>query len=189
MKLVFLCMFLVVGYVFGQRDFDFVINLKGDTLFGTVKDRKEGFREEQMISVRFTGEGYLLPKRFKPHQIIGYSAQGRVYQSFCINKKGLLSERFVILDGKPTVFLRCTYSDARIQLFFYDFSDDDGRIESVPYFLISAGSEMVRATQGLLGLKRNLLCSYFSLYPELVKKIKDKQINSVSEIVNYFREL
>jgi hypothetical protein len=189
MRLVFLYVMLFVSYCFGQANADYIVNLKGDTLRGTVKDRKTGFRVEQLKTIRYKGEGYLLPKRFKPQQIQGYSAQGRNYESFRVNRKGLLGERLVILDGKSNIFLRCSYADSRIKLLYHDYSDEDGVIESVPYFLLSGRTEIVRATQGLLGLKRNLLSTYFNQHPELVRRINDKQVNTVLEIVSFFREL
>lgn len=48
---------------------------------------------------------------------------------------------------------------------------------------------MVRATQGVLGLKRQLRSDYFSDCPELSIKIKNKEIKSPENLIEQFELL
>jgi hypothetical protein len=44
----------------------------------------------------------------------------------------------------------------------------------------------IRATQGLLGLKRKVLSSYLADCPDLSVQIEDRSINSVQEIIDFY---
>ncbi len=46
----------------------------------------------------------------------------------------------------------------------------------------------IRATQGLLGLKRQVLANYFADCEALATQIGDKQINNLREIINFYNK-
>ena len=66
------------------------------------------------------------------------------------------------------------------------FVDDDLQIHTVPLFLKKNDLVMVRATQGIFGLKRQFLSEYFLDCPPLVKLIQEKRINKVEEVTRYY---
>lgn len=45
---------------------------------------------------------------------------------------------------------------------------------------------MVRATQGIFGLKKKLLSNYFKECPELVEKINNKKMKSVEDVLTFY---
>jgi hypothetical protein len=46
----------------------------------------------------------------------------------------------------------------------------------------------IRATQGLLGLKRKALINYFSNCQDLREQIERKQLSEVWQVVNFYNE-
>jgi hypothetical protein len=53
-------------------------------------------------------------------------------------------------------------------------------------FIKEGDDYFIRATQGLFGLKKKVLSDYFQKCPDLVKKIKQKEIKDPSAVVRYF---
>lgn len=174
---------LYIGTLVSQIPLDCVVTLQGDTLFGKVIDRKTGFRDQKFKAVKYRGEG--LPKKFKPHQILSYTANERVFVSFCVERRGVFDQQLHILQGKANEFLHKEFQQGDFILFNRVFNDEDG-IESVPYCYLVGQRHMVRATQGVLGLKRAQLATYFHAYPLLVNQIQDKSVNSVADLLRFF---
>ena len=50
----------------------------------------------------------------------------------------------------------------------------------------SGSNEMVRVTQGILGLKRKKLIRYFYDYPDLVYAIQAKELNEIHEVYDFY---
>jgi hypothetical protein len=56
----------------------------------------------------------------------------------------------------------------------------------VPLIRKNGADEMVRVTQGILGLKRKRLAEYFADCPKLVSVIKSKTINSAEYLISFY---
>lgn len=68
------------------------------------------------------------------------------------------------------------------------FLDDDMWLQSAPYFMKEDDDLIVRATQGVFGLKRKLLADYFAECPQLVELIQEKKITTPREVAIYYNE-
>jgi hypothetical protein len=61
-------------------------------------------------------------------------------------------------------------------------------VDHIPLFYRTGSNEMVRVTQGILGLKRNRLVEYFRDCPALVQAIEQKELNEIDEVYNFYIE-
>jgi hypothetical protein len=69
----------------------------------------------------------------------------------------------------------------------WEYVDDDSNyLDYIPLFYREGAQEMVRVTQGVLGLKRNKLIRYFSDCPDLVFAIQAKQLNDIDEVFDFY---
>jgi hypothetical protein len=169
---------------------DFVVLNSGDTIYGEVKDRSTiGIRDRMYKRVRFKGNNGR--KRYRARQILGYAANGNIYESFPFLVTGLLQDKIVFTRSqRHKKFIQRSFQNEVLTLYYYEFTNDDERvIQSVPFFYLHDKDFMIRATQGLFGLKKRLLQSYFSAYPDLVEQIESGEIKDVNQIVSFFKAL
>jgi len=61
-------------------------------------------------------------------------------------------------------------------------------LDYTPLFYKEGSDEMVRVTQGILGLKRKRLIEYFWDCPELAQAIDKKELNEIDEVYNFYLE-
>ena len=88
--------------------------------------------------------------------------------------------RYYVNPSAEYVFLKRIQSHPSLDYYHLEFTDDDSNfIDFVPLFHKPKSNEMVRVTQGLLGLKKKRLSEYFSDCPELVEDIQNKKIKDV----------
>ncbi len=75
---------------------------------------------------------------------------------------------YPVNGGKDAVFLKVVTREADLTYFHWEYIDGESSyIDYIPLFYREGSDEMVRVTQGLLGLKRNKLATYFSDCPDL----------------------
>jgi hypothetical protein len=66
--------------------------------------------------------------------------------------------------------------------------DESSYLDYIPLFYREGSDEMVRVTQGVLGLKRNRLMEYFQDCPELVRAIDNRELNEIDEVYYFYLE-
>ena len=181
---------LLVMFILPVAAQDFVVLNSGDTIYGEVSDRSTiGIRDRMYKRIRFKGsEGR---KRFRARQILGYSANGHVYESFPFLVTGMLQDKIIFMrSNRHKKFIQRSFQNDRLTLYYYEFTNDDERvIQSVPFLYLHEKDFMVRATQGLFGLKKRSLQAYFAEYPDLVEQIESGEIKDVNQIVQFFEGL
>jgi hypothetical protein len=70
-----------------------------------------------------------------------------------------------------------------------EFQDaDSGYFDYFSYFKKRNGTELVRTTQGIFGLRKKRLAVFFSDYPTLVAKIINKELKSAHEVAIFYNE-
>lgn len=160
--------------VVGQEDYKegHVVTLKGDTLYGFVSDRKLGAFGGIHDKIKFRGKR--LKKRFSPDQVLSYKKGDSIYRS-------------LILEGEAE-FLRVV-SEGFVSLYMYELQEQgEEMVVDISYLKKEKNSDLVRADQGLLGLKRKVLTRFFDDCPPLVKKIRDKQFKYAYQLVDYYNK-
>lgn len=159
--------------VFGQEDYrdGYIVSVKNDTLFGQVSNFRLGPFGGLNARIKFKGKG--LKRKFVAKDLRGY-------------KKGDSLYRSMLLNGKPE-FLRLI-SEGAVSYYKYDFQEQGEQLVLDIDYLQKGNSPLIRATQGIFGLKRKRLASLFSDCPELVEKILNKEYDYVFEIVDFYND-
>jgi hypothetical protein len=166
----------------------YIINSQGDTIHGLVKDRDSGPYSDLYIKIKFIEEGKKRAKRFSASQILEYGYSGNVFRSVRFREESSMFQFRYYTDLKsPYTFLRVVSETDDLVYYENEFVyDDNFVIDSFPLLHIPGSNEMVRVTQGVLGLKWKRLLEYFAACPELVKVLKNKSLNTAIGIFDFY---
>ena len=97
--------------------------------------------------------------------------------------------RYYLDDSYDRIFLKAiTWTD---ELTYYHWEYVDGEsnyLDYTPLFHRPGSSEMVRVTQGILGLKRKKLMEYFRDCPTLVQALEQKQLSQIDQVFTFYTE-
>lgn len=157
--------------VLGQEDYrdGYIVRVRKDTLFGQVSNFRLGSFGGLNEKIKFKGKG--LKRKFVAKDLVAY-------------KKGDSLYRSMLLNGKPE-FLRLI-SEGPVSYYKYDFQEQGEQLVLDIDYLQKGNSPLIRATQGIFGLKRKSLASLFGDCPELVERIQNKELKYVFEVVDFY---
>jgi len=175
----FLIVFSIISLnLFAQRDYEegYIVTLTNDTLYGSVRDRETGAFPR-----------ILKKKKYTASQITGYKTGNRVYESIGIKPESMFFRtRYLLTDTYKKEFVRVMHK-GKLNYYHWEYADSESNtLEYIPLFHIEERAEMVRATQGLLGLKKKALSEYFINCPELVQKINEKEIRTPEDVTEFY---
>lgn len=167
----------------------YVVTNAGDTLEGMVRDRKSGAfgKLYGKVVLKQTGKG---KKSFKPKKIQCYMWGRSKYVTLRTqsSSRGFKTDIRVSPDGEPGFYR--VVSEGPLSLYHLEYSDqDNSAIDFIPYFKREGNPSLVRATQGVFGLKKKLLSNFFADKPELVNQINDGRLKTPEEVVKAFQLL
>ncbi|WP_241409861.1 hypothetical protein [Belliella alkalica] len=173
-----------------DRKYNYVqgsVTLKnGETIFGNVANIKHGFRDQLLDKVRIKPNGKNLAKKYRPNKISGFSMGDRQFVSWRVKRNNaLLKEVYSIRGGKKHKIFELQ-SEGHLSIYLDYFVDEDLQIQTIPFFLKNGEMIMVRATQGVFGLKRKFLIEYFADCPPLVELIEGKSITRPEEVAIFY---
>ena len=168
----------------------YIVTLEGDTLRGWVMDRREGSFQALYDKIRFIKEGKKRRKKYAPWQIAGYRFNDVVFESVFLQEEMVrFVNRYYVNRPGEQIFLKLIKRNELLTLYEREFIFDDGDfIDSFPLLYKNGSDEMVRATQGLLGLKKKRLAEYFSDCSPLINKINAGEIKTVDGIYQYYSD-
>lgn len=179
---------LQINFAFTQFSDGYVVTLKGDTLHGQIKDRSASFRPKLYSKIRFRQRGKLT-RKIGPRQIRGYySAGSGLYESQWLEtqRRMLRMDYFNVTGLGQKSFLKVVVR-GKLSLYHLEFSDaDNSTIDYLQLFMLEGENRFVRASQGIFGLKKKLLSSYFKDYPALVEMINEGSLKSALEVAVFF---
>lgn len=166
----------------------YIITLEGDTIEGWVKDRSTGTFPELYKRIRFKTGKSLLRKKYGPDQILAYSCQGQLYESLPLYEEtAFFAFRYYLNESYEYVFLRVIARDDPLTYYHWEYMDADSNyLDYIPLFYLDGSNQMVRVTQGVLGLKRRRLIEYFSDCYKLQDAIYKKKLNKIDEVYNFY---
>ncbi len=189
----FLCFMTFSTIVLGQEQYKkgYVVTNDNDTLWGFVKDRKPSPFGEIYEKIRFSdNERGKRKKRFAPNQIMAYMVDNKVYHSIWFNvSKDFFKDIVVSAPGSgKRVFLRV--EETGYLTHYVDEFQEQGEelVQEINYFKKENNPKLIRATQGLLGLKRKRLIEFFSDCPPLVDKIRKKEFKYAFEVARFYND-
>jgi hypothetical protein len=194
MRLLFIPFIFCISFpLLGQSDFfqpGFLVLATGDTLKGDVMDRRETFTGIEILGkIRLkTPKGKV--KRYSRSVLNAYRSGEYVYKKFRIEPvrqvQFLTNYYQVVPFGGEVAFLR-EVKVGTLSMYEYEWTDDMGsEVERFPLFIKKNENLMVRATQGIFGLKRKILIDYFSDCPDLAIALADGRFSLPQEIVMYY---
>lgn len=166
----------------------YIINNSGETVEGWVKDRSSGMFLELYQRIRFKPDDALVRKKYNPDEILAYGTGDQMYESVpLIEEASFFRFRYYVHENYDRVFLKIISSNDHLTYFHWEYIDDESNyLDYIPLFYKNGTDEMVRVTQGILGLKRNRLMEYFRDCPELVRAIENRNLQEINEVYNYY---
>lgn len=188
-----LCLFflLQLAYTesFAQSDWKegYVVLNSGDTLHGMTRDRNTGPFGGMYGKVKLKRSGKV-KKTYKARDIQGYACgEVRVVTLQTQSPNSLLRSELLLApeQGVPRFFR--VISEGPLTLYHEEFTDpDDFWINFIPWFKREGSPQMVRATQGIFGLKKKALASFFADKPDLVEQIQQGKLRTPEQVVEAF---
>ena len=182
-------LFIPVSF-FGLRHFKpgYVVLNNSDTLYGSIMDRKPHPFGRLFKKIKFKGSKR--KAKYGPKQLKGYKKGNSLYERIWVRESGpFFNQNYTSVPGTgEPVFLR-VIDRGVVSHYHWEFEDpDSGYIDHTAYFKKQDNPTLARVNQGILGLKRKNLARFFSDCPILAEKIKNKELNSPSEIVKFYNE-
>ena len=168
----------------------YIINLEGETVEGWVKDRSSGTFLELYKRIRFKEDGTWGNRKYSPDEILGYGLNDQHFESVPLfEETAFFKFRYYIHEDYERIFLKVISMNADLTYFHWEYIDSESNyLDYTPLFYREGSDEMVRVSQGILGLKRKRLMEYFWDCPELAQAIDKKQLNEVDEVYNFYIE-
>lgn len=166
----------------------YIITSEGDTVSGWVKDRSSGTFLELYSRIRFKHEDALFRKRYSPNEILAYACAHGVYESVPIREESTFMKfRYYVDESNPRLFLRVISQSEQLTYYHWEYIEDESNyLDYIPLFYRNGSGEMVRVTQGVLGLKRKRLVEYFGDCPALVEAIQRKSLKNINEVYDFY---
>ena len=168
----------------------YIINSEGERVEGWVKDRSSGTFFELYKRIRFKADKTPFRNKYSPAQILGYGLNDQHFESVPLYEEtAFFKFRYYLNEGYDKVFLKVISRHADLTYYHWEYVDSESNyLDYTPLFYRSGSEEMVRVTQGILGLKRNRLTEYFWDCPELVNAIEKKKLNEIDEVYSFYLE-
>ena len=137
----------------------YIINSEGETVEGWVKDRSSGPFLDLYTRIRFKPDNAIFKRKYSPGEILGYGINNQHFESVpLIEESAFFKFKYCLHEGNDRVFLRVISRNADLTYYHWEYVDSESNyLDYIPLFYRSGSNEMVRVTQGILGLKRNRL--------------------------------
>lgn len=166
----------------------YMINMDGETVTGQVKDRSEGTFMDLYKKIRFKPDVGGWRRKYGPDEILGYGYADQHFETVPLREEAaFLQIRYYLHENGDRVFLKVISSDRDLTYFQWEYADDESSyLDYIPLFYRFGSGEMVRVTQGILGLKRKRLAEYFRDCPDLVRAIENKDLNEIDEVYYFY---
>lgn len=166
----------------------YIITNEGERVEGQVKDRSLGTFFELYKRVRFKPEHATFKRKYGPGDIRAYGYESEHFESVpLLEESAFFKFRYYLHEGRDRVFLKVISSGEDLTWFHWEYVDGESNyLDFIPLFYLSGSSEMVRVSQGVLGLKRARLREYFRECPALVQALEKKELKEIHEVYNFY---
>lgn len=174
-----------------EKTSDYLVLNSGDTLYGNVKHIDErGVSLEFYKKIRFKSEDGK-KKKYKREKVIAFKADNINYEGFWLNQTSsgimLLNPRYDIDSRNGELYFLKVVSKGKLSHYELEwFEQGESTLWGMDLLKKEEDSYFIRATQGLLGLKRKTLANFFLDCPRLAEKIKQKQFKNISQIIGFY---
>lgn len=185
--LLFACLTCLMGPpLAAQNDWQegHVVTMQGDTLRGLVRDRDTGPFGGMFGKVQVKEGGKGRARKFAPRKVRSYQwGDAQFVTLYTESESEFFKTRTYVTEGRGEPGFYRVIAAGELTLYHDEFTDEDNfRIDFVPVFKREGNPQLVRATQGILGLKKKLLSEFFADRPALVAQIKNGQLTTPLEV-------
>ena len=169
---------------------DYLVLTSGDTLYGQVQflappasDRVYLKKISLITSKQKT--------KFRLKEISAIHSNSTTYRLFRLENKVALPnpfrEYFHLNGNEGQLYVLKLIQQGQLSHYEWQWKEQgESTLTSTDLFIKSNDDYFIRATQGLLGLKRKALADYFTDCPELVRLLQEKQLNTPAQVVNFY---
>jgi len=166
----------------------YIINLEGETIEGWVKDRSSGTFFELYTRIRFKPDNAPFKRKYSPDEILAYGLNDQHFESVPLfEETAFFKFRYYLHEDNDRVFLKVISWNNDLTYFHWEYVDSDSNyLDFTPLFYLEGSDEMVRVTQGILGLKRKRLIEYFWDCPALAQAIQKKELDEIYEVYDFY---
>ena len=194
----FLVFFGAIG-LYAQNDFasDYLVLHMSDTVYGKVAHIKEGGFGGRRFhkKIRITNARGKT-KKYQRRDVSSFRVDGVVFESFWLYQESQSLITGTLGNPKYTIrvnqgeqhFLRVVSKGKLSHYQLEWFEQGNSTLWSMALLKKEGDSFLIRADQGLFGLKRTALQRYLSNCPELGKAIQQKQIRKVRQVVEWYNK-
>ena len=169
---------------------DFVILTNGDSLFGSI-DRYEQLltKDKHFSKIRLTNQKGKR-KKYAPSEIQEIGIGHHIYRKFrlqAVPELNILTNHYQIVDfGGNEKFLEVV-TEGPVSMYYYYWVDGmDDQPSRFPLLKKANEDVMARATQGIFGLKKKVLSSFFSDCPDLKRNLSNGDFKKPQEVVTFY---
>ncbi len=182
--------YLNINTVLAQSDYlnGYVVTNQNDTIYGLVKDRtKEPFGKLYTV-IRLKKEGALFTKKYAPSDLISYKRGNDIFESlWLLEKSEFFKTRYINKKGIGKQVFMMVMAKGNLSYYHWEWRDpDSGYYMYMEMFKKEKSDEMVRAVQGVFGIKRKVVAEYLSDQPDLANRILSDEELSLFDIVEIY---
>jgi len=174
----------------GQDTYEkgYIVTLEKDTLYGFVKDRKLHPFGSLYKKIRFKGKKR--KSKYDPKEILAYKKGENYFERLWIEDSGrFFDQNYTSTEGSGTPEFFKVVEKGFLTYYHHEFEDaDSGYIDYIEYFKRDDNPKLIRASQGLFGLRRKALASFLADCPPLAENILNKNIKSGFEVARFYNE-
>lgn len=169
---------------------DGILLLSGDTIYGSVAYIDEGIPRKFYKKIRVDTKGGRT-KKFKRTQVSSFYKDQLKYESYWLREASygfnFFDNKYVIDRKRGELYFLKVIKEGSLELYEMEwFEQGEATLWSMYLIKKKEDSFFIRADQGIIKIKRNALINYLSVCPKAVEAIRDKQLHSVGEVVDYY---
>jgi hypothetical protein len=186
-------LFLFLGYktLIAQTDYlqGYIIKHNLDTVYGQIKDRKDGTFAKLYKKIRFKGNG-VFTKKYSPKQIKGYARGEELFESQWLQVSSrFLKTEYLSRENYGKQYFLKVRKKGFLSYYQWEWLDQESAIiEWIDLYKRRDEDYFIRVTQGIFGLKMNTLEKYFEDCPDLMDKIRTKELRQPGEIAGFYND-
>ena len=186
-----LLIFSITSELKAQKGFEpgYVVTRAFDTIPGSIKDRKEPPFAKLYPKIRFKNMNSRT-RRYSPKQIQGYARGEDVFESeWILRNSRLFKTEYLSRKGLGKPHFLKVKEKGFLTYYQWEFMDQESStVDAVDLFKRENEDYFIRVTQGLLGLRIAALEKYFENSPELLEKIRNRDLRTPLEIARFYNE-
>ncbi|MEQ8476051.1 hypothetical protein [Fulvivirga sp.] len=170
---------------------DFLVLNSGDTLHGSVEYiNSKRVSPEFYKKIRVTDENGKR-RQFKQKDVSAFKADGKVFESYWLSQS---SDKITLVNPKYDIdpengaqyFLRLIRKGELSHYQWEWWEQGESTLMWMDLLRKKEDQFFIRATQGLLGLKKKVLTDYFMNCPDLKERIEKKELDEVWQLVDFY---